>query len=361
MDLEASEEVALVEVVPEVVGNLIVMKRIKLFLLIFVLFGLGVVALFLYVLSVPVITKETTLFVREGDSPSAIWQYLSEKKLVKNDYSLLLLSKIKRFEKAKIGHYRLNAKMSANEVINMLRAGRQTPIKVTFNNIRTLEDFSGRISQQLEMDSISLLKELRNEKIIHDYGFGNEGFMGMFIPNTYEVYYTIKPRQFIDKMHREYKLFWNVKRSEKLKELGYTAHEVSTLASIIDEESNKNDEKRRIAGVYINRLKKGMLLQADPTLKFALGDFTIKRILNKHKEIDSPYNTYKNIGLPPGPIRQPSIVAIDAVLNYEKHRFLFFCAKSDFSGYHTFARTLNQHNVNARKYHNALNRRGVMR
>ncbi len=181
----------------------------------------------------------------------------------------------------------------------------------------------------------------------------------MFLPNTYEMYYTTTPEQFTDRMYKEYQRFWTVARKQKAERLGYTPQQISALAAIVDEETNKNDEKARIAGVYLNRLRRGIPLQADPTLKFAAGDFSLKRILNKHKEIDSPYNTYKYAGLPPAPIRQPSITAIDAVLNAEKHDFLYFCAKADFSGYHAFARTLAEHNNNARKYHNELNRRGI--
>lgn len=337
------------------------MKKLKILFIVLILFGSISSIGFFYLLKSSVIAKSTEIFIKDGETPVAIWKHLQEQKAIKDDCLLKLVSKIKGFQKTKIGYYKLGKGMSANEVVNILRAGLQSPIKVTFNNIRTLDAFSGRISQQLALDSLELLDKLRDSQLAKDYGFEPFNFISMFIPNTYEMYYTISLKKFLDRMHKEYKQFWNTERKQKLKQLGYTAHEVCTLASIVDEETNKNDEKRRIAGVYINRLKIGIPLQADPTLKFAVGDFSIKRILNKHKEIDSPYNTYKYKGLPRGPIRQPSIVAIDAVLNYERHRFLYFCAKADFSGYHVFSRTLNQHNVNARKYHYALNHRGIMR
>lgn len=267
--------------------------------------------------------------------------------------------KVKRFHKVKAGHYTFKEGTSLNAVINTLRSGKQSPIKLTFNNTRTMADFAGKIAKQIEADSLTLLNFLQNDSVAKSYGFDKANFIGMFLPNTYEFYYTTTPKVFADRMHKEYNRFWSKSRQQKAKQLGYTPQEVSTLAAIVDEETNKNDEKARIAGVYLNRLKRGIPLQADPTLKYAAGDFTLKRILNIHKETDSPYNTYKYAGLPPSPIRQPSITAIDAVLNAEKHDYLYFCAKADFSGYHTFAKTLAQHNRNARLYHKELNRRGI--
>jgi UPF0755 protein len=181
----------------------------------------------------------------------------------------------------------------------------------------------------------------------------------MFIPNTYEFYWNTSAEKFVEKMAEEYKNFWNEDRKAKAEKMGLTQSEVSTLASIVEQETQKNDEKARIAGVYINRINIGMPLQADPTVVFAVGDFTIKRVLNSHLRIDSPYNTYLYAGLPPGPICIPSVSSIDGVLNYEKHNYLYFCAKEDFSGYSNFASTLSQHNVNAQKYHRALRKAGI--
>ena len=183
----------------------------------------------------------------------------------------------------------------------------------------------------------------------------------MFIPNTYEFFWNTGPEEFTDRMKVEYDKFWQGERDRHAKKLGMTRSEVVTLASIVDEETLFDEENSRVAGVYINRIEKGIPLQADPTLKFALGDFTRQRILNDDKKIDSPYNTYKYRGLPPGPISIPSISAIESVLNYEKHNYIFFCAKADFSGYHAFARTLAQHNRNARAYQDALNKARIYR
>ena len=211
----------------------------------------------------------------------------------------------------------------------------------------------------IEADSADIAALLKDEETAKKYGFNKQTFCSMFIPNTYEFWWNTSAEEFVQRMADEYKKFWNDDRKAKANELGLSQSQVSTLASIVESETQKNDEKARIAGVYINRLKKDWLLQADPTVVFAAGDFTIKRILNKHLEINSPYNTYKYKGLPPGPICIPSTTSIDAVLNYEHHNYMYFCAKEDFSGYHNFATTNAQHEANARRYHDALRKAGI--
>lgn len=257
------------------------------------------------------------------------------------------------------GRYEIKNGMSNNELINLLRSGKQSPVRVSFISLRSLDLLAGKVSGYIEADSVHISEMLRSPEVILSYGFTPNTFISMFIPNTYEFYWNTSTEKFLQRMANEYKKFWNEDRLEKSQNMGLSQSEVSTLASIIEEETQKNDEKKRIAGVYVNRLKKGMILQADPTVKFAVNDFTIKRVLNKHLEVESPYNTYKYTGLPPGPICIPSIASIDAVLDYEKHNYLYFCAKDDFSGYHTFSTTLSQHNINAKKYHNALRRAGI--
>ena len=253
------------------------------------------------------------------------------------------------------GLYILKDKMSNNELVNMLRAGFQTPVILTFNCINSFEDLAGHLSKRLEPDSIQFLNYLKNEEIYEKFGFNKHTFISMFIPNTYQIYWNTTPEAFALRMHQEYKRFWNDERIKKAEQAGLTPLEVSILSTIVDEETNKNSEKPRVAGLYINRLRKGMNLQADPTIKFVLGDFSVTRILTRDLKIDSPYNTYIYAGLPPGPIRMPSIQGIEAVLNYEKNDYIFMCAKEDFSGYHNFAKTLEQHNRNAEKYRQALN------
>jgi UPF0755 protein len=261
----------------------------------------------------------------------------------------------------KSGCYKIVSGMNNNELINMLRSGKQTPINLTFNNIRTKEQFAGRMAERLEFDSLSLIKLLNNRFFLDSLQKNPETVISLFIPNTYSIYWNIDPRKFVLRMKKEYDTFWNEMRQEKAQQMGLTVDQVITLASIVQEESNKNDEKSRIAGVYMNRLAINMQLQADPTLKFACGDFTLRRVLNVHKETESPYNTYKHTGLPPGPICMPDIATINAVLNYEHHGYYYFCAKDDMSGYHVFETTLTQHNINAQKYSNALNRLNIYR
>ncbi len=259
------------------------------------------------------------------------------------------------------GRYKLDSLMNNNDLIDKLRSGFQDPVRLVFNSIRTREQLASKISKQIEADSLSLIRLFYSDSIFSKYGFESETFTCIFLPNTYELWWNTSAEKFVDRMHKEYLRFWNDERKAKAAKLNLSPEEIITLASIVDEETYYNDEMPRVAGLYINRLRKRMHLQADPTLKFALGDFTIKRVLNVHKQIDSPYNTYKRYGLPPGPISIPSISAIDAVLNYESHSYIYMCAKPDFSGYHNFAKTLSQHNINARNYQRALNKEHIWR
>jgi UPF0755 protein len=215
------------------------------------------------------------------------------------------------------------------------------------------------MGQKLLLDSAEVIQRLTDKTYLAQYGLTPETAVCLFIPNTYEVYWTMNAEQFVARMKKEHTRFWNEERRAKARAQGLTPEEVVTLASIVDEETNKNDEKPMVAGLYLNRLKRGMLLQADPTVKYAHGKFDLRRILLVHLTIDSPYNTYKYAGLPPGPIRIPSMAAIESVLNPAKHNYLYMCAKEDFSGYHNFASTLSQHNANARRYQQALNQRGI--
>jgi len=218
-----------------------------------------------------------------------------------------------------------------------------------------------KVSDQIEAEKDDIILLLKDDAILKHYGFNLYTIPGMFVPNTYEFWWNTDAEGFLDRMYKEYDHFWNSEKKRKAEEINLTPNQVITLASIIISETNKTDEYRRIAGVYMNRLKTGMKLQADPTVKFALNDFERQRILTRDIDVDSPYNTYKFYGLPPGPIAIPDMRAIDAVLNYERNDYLYFCAKEDFSGYHNFARTLEQHNKNARLYQRALNRQRIMK
>lgn len=302
------------------------------------------------------VKKEYVLFIHEGDTYDQVLKTLTDNEVLYDLKAFKWVSKKKKYPAAvKPGRYLLKKGMNTNQVVNMLRAGVQDPVNVVFNNIRFKEQFAGAISKYLQADSLSLLA-LFSPETARKYGFLPENFSAMFIPNTYQFYWTTSATEFADRMKTEYDRFWNEARKTKAQQLGLTPPEVATLASIVQEETNKNDEKPIVAGVYLNRLKKGIPLQADPTVKFAVGDFAIQRVLNSHLETESPYNTYRYAGLPPGPISFAEISSIDAVLNYQKHNYLYFCAREDFSGYHNFARTLSEHNRNAEKYRSALNK-----
>jgi UPF0755 protein len=302
------------------------------------------------------------VYIPTGSKLDDVVKLFEGKEWLKNANTLQWVMEKKNYgHHVHAGRFLIKNGMSNNDIVNILRSGVQEPIRLTFNNTRTIEDFCGKIAKQIEADSLQLLQYLQDENKLKAFGFKKHTVIGMFIPNTYQVYWNMSADQFAKRMYKEYSKYWNADRLKKAEEIGLSPIEVSTLASIVDEETIKKDEKPRVAGVYVNRLKRKIKLDADPTLKFALGDFTIKRVLNKHKRIDSPYNTYKYRGLPPGPIRQASISGLEAVLNYEKHRYIYFCANPDFSGYHVFAKTLRQHNRNARKYQRALTQRGIMK
>src|SRR5690606_32129828 len=259
----------------------------------------------------------------------------------------------------KAGRYKLSQDMSNRRLLGNLRGGYQDAVKFRFQNVRLRQDFAGLLGRDFEADSLTFINLLNDEKLAEKYGFNKENFFSMFVPNTYEIYWNTKPEEIIDRFSKEYEKFWNAERRAKADSLGMTIQEVSTLASIVKGEALHVDEMPKIAGLYINRLKKGMLLQADPTVIFANNDFTIRRVLNRHLTIDNPYNTYRFKGLPPGPIMMPSIASIDAVLNYDQHPYIYMCAKDDFSGYHLYAETVAEHLINARKFQKALDARNI--
>ncbi len=266
----------------------------------------------------------------------------------------------------KSGRYAIKPGQGAFVVFRHLKNGMQEPVNLTIPSVRTIERLSAEVCKRLMMDSTQLLKALRDPKVCAHYGYDTATIQCMFIPNTYDVYWNISTEKLLDRMQKESKNFWNVDRSVKANELKLTPIQVITLASIVDEETANNAEKPMVAGMYYNRLMlrsaeypNGMPLQADPTIKYAWKQFGLKRIYNKLLSINSPYNTYRNAGLPPGPIRIPSVEGIEAVLNLKKHDYLYMCAKEDFSGTHNFARTYNEHLANAARYAKALNQRGI--
>ena len=308
-------------------------------------------------------TKEKYIYIPTDADFLTVVKVLSENGLLINSNSFEWLAKQKKYTtNIKAGRYKIDRALNNNELVNLLRSGKQTPIKVTFNNLRTKEQLAGRIANQIEADSFSILSYITDTIFQQKLALNNNNIACLFIPNTYEFYWNTSAEQFVNRMLKEYKSFWDTTRKAKADKIKLNYYEVATLASIVEKEQNiKRDERPEIAGLYLNRIKKKMKLESDPTLIFALDDFTIKRVLNKDKKVDSPFNTYKHRGLPPGPICIPSINAIDAVLNASSHKYIFMCAKEDFSGYHNFAKTYAKHLLNARKYQKALNKRKIMR
>lgn len=325
----------------------------------FIITGLRGYQLFKYVFDENVKTPGSIIIPREAGFGQVLDSLKKHDILV--DYKAFKwVAKRKKYtDSIKPGKYLFDSGTNTNQIVNMLRSGNQQPVVVTFNNIRNFNQLAAAVAKYIEPDSLTMLQKFNDTIVYSKHGFTKQTIASMFIPNTYEFYWTTTPDQFVDRMAAEYKRFWNDNRKEKAAAHNLTPVQVATLASIVQEETVKNEEKPVVAGLYLNRLRKGMLLQADPTVKFAVGDFSIRRVLHEHLLVESPYNTYKYAGLPPGPISFPEISSIEAVLNAGKHNFLYMCAKEDFSGYHNFATTLSGHNQNARKYQAALNQNKI--
>lgn len=304
--------------------------------------------------------KSTYLYIPTGSDFNDVLNLLTEGGYIINTASFEWVAEMKKYKNnVKPGRYRIKNGMSNNEIVNLLRSGMQEPVKVIIHNVRKPEEMAGRVSSFIEADSLSIIEMYRDPEIRKKYGFSGEKMFCLFIPNTYEFYWNTSAEDFFERMAKEYKLFWTEERQDKAAQLNLSQSEVAIIASIVEKESVKRDEYSAIAGVYLNRIRKGMKLQADPTVVFAIGDFTKNRVMRKDLEYDSPYNTYLYEGIPPGPICLPGTIAIDAVLNAERHNYIYFCAREDFSGYHNFARTLEQHEVNAKKYRRALDKLNI--
>ena len=307
--------------------------------------------------------KSNIIYIPTGSDFLDVMDILNGNGILINSNSFKWVSEQKNYiNNIKPGRYRIDSDFNNNELVNKLRSGSQDPVILTFNNLRSKEQLAGRVAGFLEADSIEILNYITSPRFLSPLQLNSENIACLFIPNSYEFYWNTTAEQFAQRMLKEYRKFWNSERIKKVDKIGLNFYEVSILASIVEkEQSIKSDERPMIAGLYLNRLKKRMRLESDPTLIFILNDYTIKRVLDKDKKLKSPYNTYLNKGLPPGPICIPSINAIDAVLNSSKHSYIFMCAKEDFSGYHNFAKNYSQHRINARKYQRALNKRKILR
>jgi UPF0755 protein len=297
--------------------------------------------------------EENIIYIDKDDTPDSVF---SKAQLGWRGY---LINKVLAYQYVRTGRYVIEPNTDILTLYRKLRNGQQDPILLTIPTSRTLEKLAGTLEKKLMLDSLTLVNAFTDEEFCQQLGYSTATLPALFIPNTYEVYWDISLNGLMNRMQKENKVFWNDEREQKAKKLNMTHEEICTLASIVDEETANDAEKPIIAGLYLNRLHQGMLLQADPTVKFAVGDFSLRRILGKHLQTESPYNTYLNIGLPPGPIRIASIIGLDAVLNHKEHNYLYMCAKADFSGTHEYAATFSEHKKNARKYIRALNARNI--
>lgn len=305
------------------------------------------------------IEKNTYLYIDADDNTDSICHKLTTQLQASSLKGFKLLTTVGGLDSIHPGAYRFSQSDNCLTVYRRLKSGAQTPVNLTLPSVRTVGKLLKTVSHQLMTDSSNLARLLMDSTYCAQIGYSTETLPCLFIPNTYEVYWTMTPEAFVKRMQKEHDRFWNEERKAKAQSIGLTPEEVVTLASIVEEETANNAEKPMVAGLYMNRLHAEMPLQADPTVKFALQDFGLRRILHAHLETESPYNTYKHTGLPPGPIRIPSIQGIESVLNYTRHDYLYMCAKEDFSGTHNFAATFTQHLANARKYQQELNRRKI--
>lgn len=305
------------------------------------------------------IEKNTYLYIDADDNTDSICHKLTTQLQASSLKGFKLLTTVGGLNPIHPGAYRFSQSDNCLTVYRRLKSGAQTPVNLTLPSVRTVGKLLKTVSHQLMTDSSNLARLLMDSTYCAQIGYSTETLPCLFIPNTYEVYWTMTPEAFVKRMQKEHDRFWNEERKAKAQSIGLTPEEVATLASIVEEETANNAEKPMVAGLYMNRLHAEMPLQADPTVKFALQDFGLRRILHAHLETESPYNTYKHTGLPPGPIRIPSIQGIESVLNYTRHDYLYMCAKEDFSGTHNFAATFTQHLANARKYQQELNRRKI--
>lgn len=306
--------------------------------------------------------KTFALLIPKGSTFESVMDTLKRHDVINDQTSFRFLAKLMKYpELVKEGRYEIRPNMGNREALVKLRSGNQDAMPVTFNSMRQKSDLIQRLGGKFEFGPNALGNLLNDPATCQKYGFDTTTIVCMFLPNTYELFWTIKPETLLERMGSEYKKFWTPDRQAKAKELGLTQTQTQVLASIVAAETNKRDEQPRVAGVYLNRLKRGIKLEADPTVIFALRDFGIRRLLTRQLAVDSPYNTYRNTGLPPGPINLPAPATIDAVLNAEQHEYLYFVVDARFNGYHTFSKTLAEHLANARLYQQALTRMKIMK
>ena len=300
------------------------------------------------------------LYIHTGATFNDVFDTIKKDGIVKDSATFYWSAQDMNYvTRVKPGRYRLHEGMSNRKLINMLASGAQEPVTLSFHNLRLKEQFAGFVAKKIEPDSVSILRLLDSTAYLQQYGFTPDNVYTMFLPNTYQIYWNTTPEKFFKRMYANYEKFWTGERKAKAAAIDLTQVQVSILASIVDAEALHDNEMPVIAGLYLNRLKKGMKLESDPTIIFAENDYTIHRVLLRYLSINSPYNTYLHTGLPPGPIMMPSVNAVNAVLDYQKNDYIYMCAKEDFSGYHNFATNAADHHANALRYQQALNERNI--
>ena len=339
-------------------------KKFIIALVVLIVLGLGITCVIYYLnyFGPNVTDKHEYLYIHTGADYDDVYKTIRDSDMVKDSTTFNWAAENMKYKsRIKAGRYRLKPGMSNRALINMLASGTQEPVTLSFHTMRLKEQFAVYVSKKIEPDSTAILNLLDSAAFVKQYGFTTDDVFTMFLPNTYQLYWNSSPEKFFKKMYAGYEKFWTPERKQKAADIGLSQVQVSILASIVDAEALHDDEMPTIAGLYLNRVKKGMKLESDPTIIFALHDFTIHRVLNKDLTVNSPYNTYTHTGLPPGPVMMPSINALNSVLDYQKNDYLYMCAKADFSGYHAFATNVADHLVNAHAFQKALSERHIMK
>jgi UPF0755 protein len=338
------------------------LKKFIITLVILVVVGLGGTLLFYYLryFGPNVTGNKDYLYIHTGENFDSVYKTIRDEGIVKDTTTFAWAAhNMKYVNRVKPGKYRLHEGMSNRKFIRMLELGEQEPVTLSFHVFRTKEQFAAFVDDKLETDSLTLLRYLDSAAFMKQYGFNTDNAFVMIMPDTYQLYWNTSPEKFFKRMYTHYETFWTPERKQQAAAIGLSPIQVSILASIVDAEAVYDDEMPTIAGLYLNRLHKGMKLEADPTVIFAVHDFTIHRVLNKYLTVNSPYNTYMHTGLPPGPIMMPSVNAVKSVLDYKKSDYLYMVAKEDFSNRHNFATNVADHLINARKFQKALNDRNI--
>ncbi|MDB5115282.1 MAG: putative aminodeoxychorismate lyase [Mucilaginibacter sp.] len=339
-----------------------ILKKFIITLVILLFIGLGGTLLFYYLryFGPNVTGKKEYLYIHTGEGFDSVYKTIRDEGIVKDTTTFAWAAhNMKYVNRVKPGKYRLHEGMSNRALIRMLQLGEQEQVELSFHVFRTKEQFAAFVSTKLEVDSNTILHYLDSAQFVQQYGLNTDNAFVIFMPDSYKFYWNVSPEKFFKRMYGHYETFWTPERKQQAAALNLSQAQVSILASIVDAEAVYDDEMPTIAGLYLNRLKKGMKLEADPTVIFAVHDFTIHRVLNKYLVVNSPYNTYQHTGLPPGPIMMPSVNAVKSVLNYQKSDYLYMVAKDDFSNRHNFATNMADHLINAHKFQKALNERNI--